>query len=373
MKKFLSDTKNSIECWRRNRSINRRFAAGIAGDHHLFLTIDHGIPRSQIDGFRFSCEEAGMIMYSVDYSNFNINKLPKKLQPKVIWIQTFWSEPEAAVAKKIEALREKYEGIPIVYLDWFAPAHLPCAYAFRLCDFYVKKNILVDRSYYENPQGDTNLSEYEAQWNKDLIGRLHPIPDKDDIHKKLIVGWSFATDERLVGLLRKKLHRDGNRPIDLHCRIAAPKKITGWYDNMRTRSLKAAQAVESGNVLTSAVRLSWDDYMAELMESKLCLSPFGYGEVCWRDFEAIACGAMLIKPDMSHLETSPNLFVPYETYVPINWDFSDLIEKVDTYLADGEARKRIAENAHATWLNYIDNELSGECEKLVELIVAPDS
>jgi len=27
--------------------------------------------------------------------------------------------------------------------------------------------------------------------------------------------------------------------------------------------------------------------------SKICISPFGYGEICWRDFEAIIFGCLL--------------------------------------------------------------------------------
>ena len=31
------------------------------------------------------------------------------------------------------------------------------------------------------------------------------------------------------------------------------------------------------------------------------MSPFGFGEICYRDFEAMLNGACLIKPDVSHL------------------------------------------------------------------------
>jgi len=88
-----------------------------------------------------------------------------------------------------------------------------------------------------------------------------------------------------------------------------------------------------------------NQYYHELKDSKIVLSPFGWGEVCFRDFEAILAGAMLLKPDMSHLISWPNIYIPYETYVPLAWDGSDLLEQTERYLADEKERKRIAFNA----------------------------
>jgi hypothetical protein len=92
--------------------------------------------------------------------------------------------------------------------------------------------------------------------------------------------------------------------------------------------------------------------MNELAQSRICFSPFGYGEVCWRDYEAVLCGALLVKPEMSHVQTDPDIFVPYETYVPVAWDYSDLFEKMDYYLANDAARQRIVDQAYATLHSY---------------------
>jgi hypothetical protein len=90
-------------------------------------------------------------------------------------------------------------------------------------------------------------------------------------------------------------------------------------------------------------------YYEELFDSKIVLSPFGWGEVCFRDFEAIISGALLFKPDMSHLKTWPDVYIPFETYIPLSWDGTDIKEKTETYLANDGERKRIAENA---WEQY---------------------
>jgi len=93
--------------------------------------------------------------------------------------------------------------------------------------------------------------------------------------------------------------------------------------------------------------------MKELKSSRVCFSPFGYGEVCWRDYEAIMCGALLIKPDMAHVKTEPNIFIPFETYIPVAWDFSDLEEKVTYYLENTTAREKIIQSAYDVLQSYI--------------------
>jgi hypothetical protein len=92
--------------------------------------------------------------------------------------------------------------------------------------------------------------------------------------------------------------------------------------------------------------VSQKQYYRELGDSKIVLSPFGWGEVCFRDFEAILSGALLFKPDMSHLETFPNVYIPYETYIPLDWEGGDLLEKTKRYLEDEKERIRIVKNAH---------------------------
>jgi hypothetical protein len=86
-------------------------------------------------------------------------------------------------------------------------------------------------------------------------------------------------------------------------------------------------------------------FIAEMKRSKLVFSPFGYGEVCWRDYEAVMTGAVLLKPDMGHVQTDPDIFVPWETYVPVAWDLSDFEATVRRVVGDEGLRSRIARQA----------------------------
>src|SRR5262249_58507263 len=92
-------------------------------------------------------------------------------------------------------------------------------------------------------------------------------------------------------------------------------------------------------------------YYDELLRSRICISPFGYGEVCGRDIEAIICGCLLIKPDMGHIRSHPDIFVPGETYVPVRWDYADLAETCARYLDHETERARIASNGYQVLAN----------------------
>ena len=42
------------------------------------------------------------------------------------------------------------------------------------------------------------------------------------------------------------------------------------------------------------------DYYLNMLNTKFIYSPFGWGEFCYRDYEAILCGCCLFKPSMPH-------------------------------------------------------------------------
>lgn len=80
-------------------------------------------------------------------------------------------------------------------------------------------------------------------------------------------------------------------------------------------------------------KLPYQEYISLLAKSKSCLSPFGMGEVCFRDFEANQFLNVLIKPDMSCVETYPNFYIDGETYLATNLDWSNVEEVIDTSMS----------------------------------------
>ena len=110
-------------------------------------------------------------------------------------------------------------------------------------------------------------------------------------------------------------------------------------------------------------------YMRELGSSKVAVSPFGWGEPSYRDYEAVLSGAMLLKPDMSHVETWPDLYVSGETYLPFRWDCSDLEAVLGDALHD-EKWRRIARRAQEVYRWHLFGREGREafCRRVVDMV-----
>jgi len=109
-------------------------------------------------------------------------------------------------------------------------------------------------------------------------------------------------------------------------------------------------------------------FVEVMKRSRIGLSPFGMGELCYRDLELIQWGCLLIKPDMSKVITEPDFFKPMETYVPVKPDWSDLNETIEKVLANFKdyeyiihnARQKVVEmysheNVCMYWYNFFAN------------------
>ena len=81
-------------------------------------------------------------------------------------------------------------------------------------------------------------------------------------------------------------------------------------------------------------KLPYQEYINVLYNSKVAISPFGMGELCFRDFECMQFGTIIIKPSMKKINTLPNIYLDNTTYLSVNYDWSDLNEKVDYVLSN---------------------------------------
>lgn len=94
------------------------------------------------------------------------------------------------------------------------------------------------------------------------------------------------------------------------------------------------------------------NYTAEsLNRAKIAISPYGMGELCYRDLEAIQHGCIVIKPDMKDVITEPNLFIANETYIPCKVDYSDLPDIITKILGNYKDYSYIIDNARNQLVN----------------------
>lgn len=322
----------------------------------LLVTIQHELAETMVYPFHFyrsKLRKAGIRVSELPLAAVKPGAAPAVVSRNIkrIFFQPVLNMPGADAARAIQTLQAAFPNAKVAFMDWFAPLHLhPAAEVEPFIDIYIKKQVFRDFKEFQRPViGDTNLSDH--------YGRGHQLdypvftPDvPPSIEGKLRLWSNFGLSPQMVDLFMAPLPSLDDRRIDLHARLAVNGEP--WYKAMRQ---EAKDAVEKLNGITIAQhgRVRRDEFFAEMADSKLCFSPFGYGEVCWRDYEAFATGALLIKPSMEHLKVEPDVFVPNETYVALPWDLSGLADCISEYLGNERERARICLNAHAafrTWL-----------------------
>jgi len=145
--------------------------------------------------------------------------------------------------------------------------------------------------------------------------------------RRMFAGYGFGAHAHMGRLVETVIDFDVARPYD-----ASFHGIVEYnHSEIETHRKAAVSAVETwpGPTLYGAGRpLRQEDYYLSLLRSRAVLSPWGWGEACHRDYEAMLLGAVLIKPDTSHVKCWPDIFATGKTYVPCEPDFSDAHAKI---------------------------------------------
>ncbi len=353
-----------IAGWQMHRALQDRlgilspFSSDSAKRRILMISAFGDLPNTQLFPFFYHRAELAS-RYNVEVREVPLARWLSGRHPflqrvDAVCLQTGYVDSPAELQAIVAQIRNTYPDCRLAYFDWFAPTDL--RYAAILndgIDLYLKKHLLKDCSQYgQATLGDTNLMDfYSRRFALDEVTVNYPVPDS--FWPKLVMGSNFAFAAHIMP------HFMGNFPtkphtLDVHARIAT--KGTPWYGRMRQEAYDAVQALPKSVTTASQGMVPGSQYRKELLASRLCFSPFGYGEVCWRDFEAQYSGSLLLKPDMSHLDCSPQIYVPYETYVPLAWDLSDFAEKVDYYLSHPQQRKAISRHAFQSIKTYFSQQ-----------------
>ena len=201
---------------------------------------------------------------------------------------------------------------------------------------------------------------------------------KEYLHK-LRVSWNVAFYDRMGGKTWIYKHpfkfadpnvieSDSERTIDVHYGGSNPKVYGDVVGYQRKKMLELIMNLRDITHPDVYKKISREEYLEELKHSKSIASPFGWGECCLRDFEAFYNRAILLKPSMEHCVTYPDLYKPFETYIPINWDFSDFeniikevqIGKYDYVAINGQQnyqKYRIGINARKLFAEHVVDQL----------------
>jgi hypothetical protein len=92
-------------------------------------------------------------------------------------------------------------------------------------------------------------------------------------------------------------------------------------------------------------KMNHKNYLINLMNSKISVGCFGWGEICYREFEATRMGTAFVYPNIQYIETWPNIFVDGKTYKSYELDFSNLQESIDFLLDNKSSRDEMVYNS----------------------------
>lgn len=277
----------------------------------------------------------------------------------VLGFKLSFMTPTAQASRIARQFRERVAGTPtrLVYFDGDDDVCIQWPEVLAQVDCYVKKHAFADAADYGRRYiGKSNLTDHVAHahgrsFDDNVIRSSGPVPASDV--SKLYVGWNIGLDDKIADLaLALPPVRAQAKDVDVGSRAFVKEDV--WIYPLRGPLVERISEMESRfRVLAPRERVSQEQYYDEMLRARICVSPFGYGELCWRDFEAVLCGCMLVKPDTGHLRTYPDIFVAGQTYAPVKWDYSDLAAVCARYLEDESARRRIADRARAVLLEAL--------------------
>ncbi len=273
-------------------------------------------------------------------------QVAKDAEVDVIMVASGWTETAEDTVNAFRAMRDVTQA-KIVYLDTFDQSSTPFLGILPYVDVYTKKQLIRDRSFYLKPtRSGCIVADYYDRHGVDMgewsFGSVAPGADQLD---KLMLNWNVISARYLTRRARRRtvpLEALAERPIDIHYRVGLePPEAWGKHYNAHRLQIhhaleKLPDTIPSVNVAGKRKGITPQQFREELSNSKVSIGPFGWGEVCDRDFEIVLRGVGLMKPDMSHLETDPDIYVPWKTYFPFAWTGEDVVEVCEKVLREPE-------------------------------------
>lgn len=165
-------------------------------------------------------------------------------------------------------------------------------------------------------------------WGSDIslpVTKAYDIPDSIWQRMKL-TGWNLGHWHPDFLIKERKL--PVSKDIDILSLIATHKENVDfdvrndiYYNDTRSRFVQQLRSKILNVPFIKTYfgnKIPFSEYIPMLERSKLVTSPFGMGEINFRDFEAIINGAMVIKENLDNVITLPNFFKNKFTYIALS-------------------------------------------------------
>ncbi len=236
---------------------------------------------------------------------------------------------------------------------------------------YIKKQFYKDKTIYKKKlEGgrfytDHYIKKYKIKDHKSYDQELLDI----QYLPKLILGWNlgvafffdylnFSKIDYFLELLKFKYLniKDYKMKLQFYQNWEDDKKKYDFFSLMNTNFYRASvgfqrirlkenlRSISNENKFISG-RLNKKNYYKTLRNSKVSIGAYGWGEVCYREFESIMSGTPFMTANMENIETWPNIYHEGETYLSYSLDFKNLKNNLDILIKDLNLRKKLVKNS----------------------------
>lgn len=252
---------------------------------------------------------------------------------------------------------------------------------------YVKKQYYKDKNLYRKNffRGRLYSDFYQKKYalEKNFKSETFLLPK--EYENKLVLGWNIGVGnyfdvfnfnkinkfQCIINSLFRKNYKELFKYTLKYYNLATRKQKVFYKFNLRNNDKKKSIHFQRNRVneilkdkfSLSTQRLNHRSYLEQLKNSQISVGAFGWGEICYREFEAIKMGAAIIFPNIDYLETWPNIYQDNFSYVSYELDFSNLIQKIDLVINNQNLRESLIENSQKihksvysdVGLNYLIN------------------
>lgn len=282
-----------------------------------------------------------------------------------------WTQPEVVFdfLHRAKRLADK-----VIWMDDSDSTSVTHFEVLEVVDLYWKKQLLKDRNLYADElYGDRIFTDYyHREFGVEDDGVIvHSRPLDLKLADRVALSWHLGLGDMEGDILpgwRKAIRRrlpprydftftspERNRPLDFMFRGSRNygRNTVRFHREEMGKILDRLAREDNGLTTHEPGRVSIEAYRNNMRDARSVVSPFGWGELGVRDFECWLHGAALLKPDMSHMETWPDVFRPGETYYALNWDFSNVESAIVEIARNDELQMHLARQGQAAYQSMI--------------------
>ena len=236
---------------------------------------------------------------------------------------------------------------------------------------YIKKQFYIDKkTYMKKLEGGRFYTDFYIKNNNINDNKAYEQELLDDKYlSKLILGWNlgvayffdyvnFSNINYFLEFIKFKYFdaKDFKMKLPFYQNWKEDEKKYDFFSLMNTNFYRKSvgyQRVKLKEILKSIEnknkfiegRLSKKNYYKILRNSKVSIGAYGWGEVCYREFEAIMSGTAFMTANMKSIETWPNIYHEGETYLSYDLNFKNLNENLQILIKDIDLRKKLVFNS----------------------------